>query len=220
MVKKILIFTKSYKNNGCCVAGMELYTGKWIRLVSSPSGDAIHWSNMYLNGVVIKEFDAVEVVVEPVPLKYQPENFLLKSFVKIIPKSDIEDFVKDIPIESPINIFGNKLPYVTEEVLMNPSKEIKTSLVLVEIQGLKVYEKVNKEGKKKKKASFYYNNIEHIDFSITDPFICKLFDEKKDKELFIGDAYIVVSLPNAPYETSDKYYKFIAKVLPEVIPEF
>ena len=32
--KEVVILTKSYKNKGYCVAGIDAETGEWIRLVS------------------------------------------------------------------------------------------------------------------------------------------------------------------------------------------
>lgn len=34
MRKKVILLTKSLKNGGYCVAGIDYYTGQWIRLVS------------------------------------------------------------------------------------------------------------------------------------------------------------------------------------------
>ena len=41
MIKKICILTKSVKDSGYCVAGIDVENKNWIRLVSSKDGDAI-----------------------------------------------------------------------------------------------------------------------------------------------------------------------------------
>lgn len=40
MKKQICILTKSLKDCDYCVAGIDIITGKWIRLVTSKDGDA------------------------------------------------------------------------------------------------------------------------------------------------------------------------------------
>lgn len=74
MRKKVILLTKSLKNGGYCVAGIDYYTGQWIRLVS---GNQETKGALEKCGVPYKPLDIVIVDnITPMPIQYQPENYL------------------------------------------------------------------------------------------------------------------------------------------------
>ena len=78
MKKQICILTKSYKHGGYCVAGVDIETKEWIRLVNSdnPSTDEIRKEQMILNGKVIDCLDVLEYdFIKNVRKLYQIKTF-------------------------------------------------------------------------------------------------------------------------------------------------
>lgn len=74
MIKQICVLTKSLKDRNYCVAGIELSTGKWIRLVTSKDGDA--FPKNLLDDQKVKEFTLIDVAVtKHVPCGIQTENW-------------------------------------------------------------------------------------------------------------------------------------------------
>lgn len=202
MTKDIVILTKSAKHGKFCVAGIELKTGKWIRLVSSDDDTDGALSNndmRLLNGGFCEPLDLVRVEIEKaVPEKCQTENHLVvygKRWVKL-DELTIEEIMK---VHAPTNrpyIFGNNLPYI------NGIDYMTYSLVLAEVSKLKMY--YNELGSRK--VNFEYNSKKYSGISMTDPDYYDLQEHEFEK------AYIVVSIPNNDY--NGKYYKFVAKVFP------
>ena len=202
MTKDVVVLTKSAKHGKYCVAGIEIKTGKWIRLVSSDDdtdGALSNYDMRLLNGGVCEPLDLVRVEIEKtVPEKCQTENHLVvygKKWVKI-DELTIEEVVK---IHSPTNrsyIFGNNLPYI------NGIDYMTYSLVLAEVKNLKMYYNELES----RKINFEYNSKKYFGISLTDP------DYYDSQEHEFEKAYIVVSIPKNDY--NGKYYKFVAKVFP------
>ena len=98
MEKKVIILTKSNKNGGYCVAGIDVNTGEFIRLVSEDNDSHYALSNSDLI------YDDEKTYVEPmdiviVQLKgkqnswYQPENYIINDeyyFLKVGTASENE----------------------------------------------------------------------------------------------------------------------------------
>ena len=94
MKKQICILTKSYKHGGYCVAGIDIETKEWIRLVNSdnPNTDDIGKEQLVLNGKIIDCLDVLEYdFIKNIPNLCQTENWLLNN--SISPK-----FIKSISI--------------------------------------------------------------------------------------------------------------------------
>lgn len=76
MKRQICILTKSLKEHDYCVAGIDMSTGKWIRLVNSKNGDA--FPKELLDDNNYKELDIIEVELkQAVPYHTQTENWLI-----------------------------------------------------------------------------------------------------------------------------------------------
>lgn len=208
MTKDIIILTKSKKDNGYCVAGVEYETGKWIRLVSINQlfkGALTDFDMQLTNGDVCEPLDLVRVEIwGAAPKGCQTENYLIARGTKWIKlgKKTIEDVLK---IHSPSKrdkIFGSSYP------CLNAVDYFTYSLVLAEVKNLRIY--YNDNGSRK--AEFTYNNIQYKGISVTDLEYCR--KKMYQNEFNYEKAYIVVSIPNEPYDADGKYYKFIAKVFP------
>lgn len=200
MIKDIVILTKSVKLHKYCVAGIEIQTGKWIRLVSydeesdgALSGEDIKFSN----GYQCCPLDVVRVELErAVPKGCQSENYLVSPFKRWVKigKMSIDEVVSKYHTTKEKWIFGNNASYLSAEYF-------NYSLVLAEVEDLKVY----KNECDKWKADFRYNLQPYTGISMTDP---KYFDDFSAES-----AYIVVSMPHKDY--NGHYYKFVAKIFPK-----
>ena len=194
---ELLILAKSDKkcNNGTkgfCVAGIT-EDGKWIRLVSDESGDAIADADCRKinvgNSLLIDDLKIAKC-----HLDFQPENYLVNDFreIKILSNSKLPPKASDDPY-----IFLNDRHFLyTHEM-----KIVGKSLLLADVQNFRIY----RDERGKHKASFIYNNASYEKMSITDP--------NYYREYSIERACIVVSLPPEPWK--DKFYfKFIAAINP------
>ena len=205
---RLVILAKSYKQGGYCVAGLNLFNGEWVRLVSSRGNDnAI--SKYSMDSRSINCLDIVDVdLIEHVPLACQKENFRVYEGTGIIKtgKLDLEDVVNEMNLDKPNYIFANSDKYIFDREV----KELKRSLLFVKVSNFWVTARKNSEREKPKfKCSFSYNNTHYSNLSLTDPNFCTL--DKVGK--LIRSAALVISLPSKPYDDG-AYYKFVSSVFP------
>lgn len=203
MQKDIIILTESDKNHGYCVAGIDIHTGRWVRLVSEDkdTDGALTLEDLtYKNGERCKVLDCVSVpIIEKCRDQIQPENHLLDRsyYLEKISECSLRDVLKLHKPEVHDYILGkNEGHYVTERYVCNAGGK---SLVLVEVRNLRIYS--NEDGKKK--ADFYYNFRNYRNFPVTDR-------EYYDKKVIINSAILVISLTGKVYH--EKYFKCIAKI--------
>ncbi|MBQ8178151.1 MAG: hypothetical protein IJ033_03060 [Clostridia bacterium] len=205
---RLVILAKSYKQGGYCVAGLNLFNGEWIRLVSSRGHDnAI--SKYAMDSRSINCLDIVDVdLIEHVPLACQKENFRVYEETGIIKtgKLGLEDVVNEMNLDKPNYIFANSDKYI----FARDVKELNRSLLFVKVSNFQVTTKSNFETDKPKfKCSFCYNNTYYVNLSLTDPNFCSL--DKVGKVL--RSAALVISLPSKAYEDG-AFYKFVSSVFP------
>jgi len=191
---KFIALTKSDKHGGYCVAGLD-ENGNKIRLVSTEKGGALD-DECFSYAVPTM----LEVEAEPVPLKNQPENYLLKSIARELPL-DFEKLKPKIFTDNKKygKLFVNTKEYLTEWSIY----KTKWSLAFIEVSDLSLSRNSNGHYK----AKFTYNGDKYKNVSVTDP--------KYESAGDIGKAYLVVSLPNNPYFWDKRFYKFIAAIYPK-----
>ncbi len=208
---EVAILTKSSKNGGYCVAGIDMNTGEWVRFVSNNEkthGALSNYDISYAGEHICKPLDVVSVhIVEAVPSAHQPENYLIDSDKYWIKTGEctLSDILKVHPAEVQPYLYGNLGPYVD-------SKEIDGigySLTLIKVSCLVLSQTTNINGKPKTKASFTYNGKRYSNMAVTDPH----FYSVQDGTIF-ADAYLVVSLPDTPLP-ENCYYKFVAQIYPQ-----
>lgn len=212
MKRQIVLLTKSAKDKGYCVAGIDCETKKWVRLVTSENGNTGALSkadiSYFSNGQEWQfvPLDMVEVDTSDYFTKNsQTENCLLKGKIsKPLRRYSINDFICFYSAQSPAYIYCNTREYLIKEEVRN----IRYSLLFVKVQNLLIESNGNKI-----KARFYYNNNFYNNFSVTDKKVySEILDTQEDK--FYEESYIVVSLPALPWSDTgeDRYYKFIAQI--------
>jgi len=197
------MLTKSYKDGDYCVAGINCYNSKWVRLVSENENycGAIDEKTLkYYDGTVAEPLDIIELYIKDhysIKYRFQKENLLIdKNYpIKKIKSVSLNELISFYPPETPNYLFGNNYNSVYSE---NYLKYIHSSLMFIKVENLKIADK---------KAYFTYNNNKFKYFSVTDPIY-------QGENIEMNYAYLVISFPEIPYWKNARYYKFIAKIFP------
>jgi len=202
----VVILTKSSKNGGYCVAGIDVNSSKWVRLVSSDTrshGALFDRDMQYRNNTFFNLLDVVRVpVLRKVPSEHQPENILIdeEEYWEKIGELSISDVLELHPPETHRFLLGNEYPYITEERV----DTVGHSLILVKVSDLII----THPRERTTKASFRYRFTTYENMSVTDRDFYNTPDQTE-----LGDAVLIMSLPDTPYPER-KYFKFIAKLFP------
>lgn len=213
MIKQICILTKSYKHGGYCVAGIDMNTKEWVRLVNSddPNIDEIHKEQMILDGRTIDYLDVVEFdFIKHIPNNCQTENWLLNTSIKpkYIKTVSLEEFVNIIKLEKDNFFILNNGNSLNENEISN----IKRSLYIFHVQNLNIeaatYETCG-EIRFRYKCTFDYKNNQCKNISLTDP----VYRDVAQDGTNLSNAFIIASLPCVPYN-DNLFYKFVAKIIP------
>lgn len=203
MRKIIFIMAKSAKEHNYCVAGKDLLTNRWVRLVSDEEGGAISdsQSRVTFSGAQchhpwpVKVFDVVEVeLTASAPLIGQPENWIIGDDVWQLLNYKKKTISLDALIDNPRSLWG-----IGYKIPESESYKVDASLYFVRVDELRVYKN---EGRKQK-ADFLYNGIKYCNFAVTDT---EYFGVE---EQYIGEAYLVVSLGQS---FNDSRYKIVGKI--------
>lgn len=205
-VIRMVVLTKSSKYGKNCVAGINLGTGEWVRLVTNDesSHGAVSDENLVCEfGERVQILDIIDVPILCIcEDEIQPENVLLNLNVPIqfVGKMPIEEVIKIHPLEIRKNILGNTYSYVREE----RAESIGYSLTLIQVNNLQIIQERNPLGKPKTKAAFFYNGQQYENMSVTD---------ERFYSVISGTSYqtaiLVISI-GTPY--NGKHYKFVSAI--------
>lgn len=201
------MLTKSAKQNAFCVAGIDLKTFDFIRVVADRDGAAVEDPIIdFAKPLDILSFDGFFS-----PLKCQTENYIIKGQAEKkhipTPPQDRLKYLKKIYDNKQIkhtDTFG------TDDYYLSSISGINYSLSVIEATDIKVC--ANPLGKYK--ISFTFNGKELRNYSMTDPVF---FDQH-----VIAKALLVLSIPHDPWPqwphpvppSMLRYYKFCAKIFP------
>lgn len=208
MQKTLLFVASSIKHSLYCVAGIDVESKRFFRIVKDESGKEIDWRNYKIVGyrsiLPINNnlpFLAKVNILKKVPLNYQPENVIIDkniNFIKTVKLEELEEYVS-----YPRSLWG-KDSYIE----YSDNLKINYSLFLIKVDKIKLYLKDRSLfGKSpQRRGIFRYNNIIY-DLPLTDPGFEYL------KEEVLANKYLIISL-GEPYE--GKCYKIIAKIFKEI----
>jgi hypothetical protein len=138
----IMILANSTKKGGFCVAGKDIRTNRWVRIVGRPDGSALYSNQIAYNDLANKR---QEIPYEPfykiirldlgdaVPLRHQPENVLIgqKTWQEI---SDNYNITYDTPVD--LWGMGDRIKAGDIE---QGSVRITQSLYLIQVTDLRFY---------------------------------------------------------------------------------
>lgn len=203
---RMVVLTKSSKYGKNCVAGINLASGGWVRLVTNDesSHGAVSDEDLVCeDGKSVQVLDVIDApILEACNTEIQPENVLLDldTYIDIVGKMTIEEVLSIHPLEARDNILGNIYSYITEARVGS----VGYSLTIVEVDDLEIVQEENLDGKIKTKVNFKYNDTQYEDISVTD----KDFYSVENGTQY-DNAILVVSI-GTPY--NGKYYKFVSAI--------
>ena len=217
MEKTILLLTKSSKKSprteamdkrGYCVAGIDLLSGEWVRLVAQYGDNRdeslIEEDLLDEYAEIAEPLDVIRVSVKDyVPIGCQVENWLMDTdeYIDILGRASLKGVFSLCNADFPEYVYGDSAEYLTEDEL----DDVEGSLILIPAENISIYD-TGRGYQRRTKMSFNYDGEEYKDFSMTDP---EYYGHQGET---IDYAFLVVSLPNSPLN-SGRYYKFVAKIL-------
>jgi hypothetical protein len=173
LTKTIIVLAKSIKHNNYCIAGKDITSSEWVRIVSDEEGSAIsneqskctnnEWEakgNRPYSSKVLQKI-AIEFT-KHAPLSYQPENYVISDSLWHHEYGIGEQEIKNY-LDNP-DFLWNLEERVEYSLIENNTISIKQSLYLVKVDDLQLY----KNEDDKRRASFLYNN-QNYDLPVTDP---------------------------------------------------
>ena len=205
MEKDIIILACSAKHSGYCVAGIDLSTDDWIRLVASKNlnTNEIPKSFMlYSDFTTCKPLDVVTVdILEELPGDIQPENALINLNRKPVLKYRVTPNQLENYISNDLYIYKGVTSYMNQSTALSCGY----SLRLFKVQDiyLNVFEC---DRRMKSKLNFKYNGLSYEGWSMTDPSFYRCNSGK-----ICNEGLIVVSIPEDGY--NGNYYKFVSKII-------
>ncbi|MCT4605741.1 MAG: hypothetical protein N4A64_06485 [Marinisporobacter sp.] len=223
MEKEVLILTKSDKNGGYCVAGVDRENGKFIRLVSDDTETEYALSKYDIEYDDHTELEVMDIIKVKLKEKqecwYQPENYIIDReyyFLKIA-KTNIQE-IKNYIMTEPY-IFYNSDKSVDETIIKNQLN--KYSLIMFRVDKLNLWK--NKYKDRKIMASFDYNGESYSFIKITDSNLTEIYYDKVSKcaprPFVIEGAILVMSLAGS--HSDGRHYKLIANIIEdEQMPVF
>ncbi|MEN2259559.1 hypothetical protein AAIB48_19325 [Paraclostridium benzoelyticum] len=219
MRREIIILTKSDKNNGYCVAGVDRNNGEFIRLVSDHEESdysLLEEHILYHNGEALNVMDIVSVeVMENQNCWYQPENYKIDTNtferIGVATAEDIQEYLMD-----DLNyIFYNSDKKVEPQMIKSSNNKI--SLALVYVDELKLWKDMHKHNKIN--VNFEFNGQDYKFIKLTDSILYERYidevEECSPKPLVLYNVAIVMSLAGA-YEFDGNHYKLVANIIENV----
>lgn len=211
MNKDIVLLAKSRKHYNYCIAGKDINTGEWIRLISED--DTIHnavkpTDLIYEDNTEAEILDVIRVRVKEIEdenkILYQPENYILDDryyLLKLEERSPngLNNIIDDVEL-----IFFN----TSNSISKNDLEEIENvnSLVLIDPEIVKVKRKNNTDlWANVKYNGEWYNNLTIKDIGFTEKYYN---DITSDRNFY--NIKLVISLGE---EYKGSHYKLIASVI-------
>lgn len=211
MYKKIVLLAKSKKHQNYCVAGKDVDTGEWVRLISEEEEihNAVRPENLiYSDETEAQILDVIRAKVKEVDEENinpnQPENYILdKNYY--LTKIEEETYNLDDMIDNTEKIFFNDMNSISVEDLQDIDNI--HSLVLIEPDIVRVRIKNETD----LIANVWYKGVWYNNLTITDSrFNREYYNEIIDKPRSFRDFKIVVSLAE---EYNNRHYKLNASVI-------
>lgn len=167
ITETIAIFANSIKHGGHCVAGKNITTKKWVRVVSNDAGDALNCEQIkYRNPYglyAVKPLQKIRMgFLRAAPLIHQPDNYVRNteqwSQNYSITTNDLLSY-----LDTPSDLWGGS-SRVEYSVIKSGCVEIEQSLYLIKVDDLRLYVNFYE----KRRVSFSYNKISY-DLPVTSP---------------------------------------------------
>lgn len=199
---ELIVLTRSAKNEGLCVAGLDANNEQFVRLVTND--EKTHYAVPRSKMNRINTLDVIDVPI----IGYNPSFCQIENYIADVSKPwdivghiDIHDLIPRIDNDSHQWLFGNQSYYLLEE----EAQQMTYSLTLIKVNDLNL--ETNTYGKTK--AHFEYNGKRYTNMAVTDWDYFGLEEE-------ISEALIVVSIPDigkeSQYYEGKRCYKLVSRI--------
>lgn len=217
MEREVIVLAKSKKYGGYCVAGIDAYTGNWIRLVSTDRNSHGAVPKHYMRdqrGNAIGVLDKIKVRLKQyVPDGHQIENYIYDESFHFIKQGTVElnSIVAMIQQKLESYIFYNDKRLISEEDAKQISYDRWHSLEWIQVKKLRIYTKYNSyRDNISYRGEIDYKGHHYSDLSITDEAFVERCKIEQTEILY--NPFLVMSLGVA-FEKDNCHYKLIATVL-------
>jgi hypothetical protein len=139
----ILILANSTKNRGFCVAGKNIVSNRWVRLVGDQNGAELNLNQITYNDLAGRRqmirYEPFNKFIRlnfgnAVPLCYQPENILIGQGAW----QEIQIAQHNISYDTPTDLWGTGDRIKADDIKQNLIN-IQQSLYLIQVANLKFY---------------------------------------------------------------------------------
>jgi len=222
MKKTIVILANSIKHSQHCVAGKDIVTKDWIRLVSNANGSELtDEQTLYRNPYgkfPIKVMQKVEIeFLQAAPLINQPENYIIMDAIWL-QRYNLGRYELDSYLDNPDILWSNisssiqgENDKVSYEHIEKGHVVITQSLYLIKVNNAKVIVITNIMNNKRIRLSFAYKGINY-NLAVTDPSMRENFLYRDIGEYQLNEIkYLCISLAE-PF-TDGFCYKLAAAIL-------
>lgn len=224
--KQILCLANSRKFGGRCVVGKEIlpdHTLAWVRPVSDYGKGEVMPDEMCFEDESLPQLlDVIEVpLLEPIPLPYQPENWLLApepwTKLRVGDKANIERWLDASALlwqngHHTAQGKNDRFPYDVTQTLTDSAR-----LISVPSLDVTVTERKDDAGTVRRQLRGSFGHAGDIyDLRITDIDFEERYAEARPGKLRLGKSYLTVTVgePFRPVEHEPKYhYKLIAAII-------
>jgi hypothetical protein len=167
----ILILANSRKNRGFCVAGKDIETNKWVRLVGDSNGAELNLNQIIYQDLANRrqmvQYEPLNKIIRldlgnAVPLRYQPENILIGQNLW----QEIQAPNHNIIFDTPVDLWGAS-DRIRADDISQERITITQSLYLIQATNLKFY--INDYNTNR--ACFQYGNNEYDLGATINPFV-------------------------------------------------
>jgi hypothetical protein len=142
-MSNILILANSRKNRGFCVAGKDIETNRWVRLVGDPNGAELNLNQIIYQDLANRrqmvQYEPLNKIIQldfgnAVPLRYQPENILIGQNLW----QEIQVPNHNIIFDTPVDLWGAS-DRIRADDISQGLISITQSLYLIQASDLKFY---------------------------------------------------------------------------------
>lgn len=222
MNKDIVILTKSRKHGNYCVAGKDINTGEWIRLISEDESihNAVRPSDLiYHNRKEANVLDVVNVDIKEIgegsKTWYQPENYILNNRMYLIKLGEQDFNYLDGITDNVEDIFFNTSNYISKTNLEDVEEDT-YSLILIEPDVVKI----KRKNEHTLWANVKYNNTWYNSLTITDGYFTRKHYNNISSDNSGTNFYNIKLVISLGEEYNGNHYKLIASIIePEPVEE-
>jgi hypothetical protein len=216
MHKVIVLLASSKKYSNLCIAGIDVSTGEWIRIVSEDENIryAVKETDIiYKDGKIPQIMDIVKIRCKKyMPNYYQTENYVFDNRYpwEKVGRADMDRVLNIYPINNKEYIFYDNDKKIHKDYFTKINDKDKYSLILIKPESTTIHVKQWPE-RKDVTISFDYKGRSYNYLSITDIDYENRYLKCPQGNYFLGrDVYLVLSLGEC---YKNYHYKLVTTII-------